>query len=213
LKDILVQAAIAGIKALKSVEPRCRIVSAEPLINVIPRSQNQEDVQFARQYTLAQFEALDLISGRSRPELGGNPEYVDIIGLNYYIHNQWMDGDLPISVDHPEYRPFSELAIQIHNRYGAPIFVAETGIEGDVRADWLRIMGSEVQVAQCAGVPVEGICVYPITDYPGWDDERECPTGLVSCVARNGGRTVYAPLARELSAQQNVRVPILRSCE
>ena len=203
LKSILVRAAIAAIEALKDVDPRCRIVSAEPTINVIPRSTSNADIAAARQYTLAQFEALDLISGRQRQELGGRPEYCDIVGVNYYLHNQWLDGDLPVSVEHPQYRPFSDLLIEVYNRYCRPVFVAETGIEGDVRPDWLRIIGSEVKLAQQVGVPVAGLCLYPITDYPGWDDARLCATGLMGSINPDGSRSVFGPLAQELSEQQS----------
>src|SRR5215218_5638672 len=71
LKAVLAQAAIAAIEALRTVEPRARIVSAEPVIHVIPRSTDWRDVHAAKHYTLAQFEALDLLCGRIRPELGG----------------------------------------------------------------------------------------------------------------------------------------------
>jgi len=202
LKAVLAQAAIAGIEAVRAVEPRARIVSAEPAIHVIPHSTDWQDVHAARHYTLAQFEALDLLSGRLRPELGGRPDYVDIVGVNYYLHNQWVDGDLPVSLDHPRYRPFSDLLADVHRRYGRPLFIAETGIEGDLRASWLRIIGCEIAAAQQAGVPVEGVCLYPITDYPGWVDERHCPTGLLGRVAPDGSRPVYEPLARELWVQQ-----------
>ncbi len=144
LKAILVQAAIAAIEAVRRVEPRARIAHAEPTINVVPRSQEWQDIMAARSYAHAQFEALDLLSGRLRPELGGRPEYVDIIGVNYYLHNQWIDGDLPISVDHLQYRPFRDLLGAFFERYRRPLFVAETGIEGDSRAAWLRLVGHEV---------------------------------------------------------------------
>jgi len=202
LKAVLAQAAIAAIEAVRAVEPRARIVSAEPAIHVIPRSTDWQDVHAARHYTLAQFEALDLLSGRLRPELGGRPDYVDIVGVNYYLHNQWVDGDLPVSLNHPRYRPFSDLLADVHRRYGRPLFIAETGIEGDLRPAWLRIIGCEIAAAQQAGVPVEGVCLYPITDYPGWVDERHCPTGLLGPVAPDGSRPVYEPLARELWVQQ-----------
>ena len=202
LKSILVRAAIAAIEALRSVDPRCRIVSAEPAINVIPRSASKADIDAARQYTLAQFEALDFLSGSQRPELGGKADYIDIVGVNYYLHNQWVDGDLPVSIEHPGHKPFSELLLEVHRRYGRPLLVAETGIEGDLRPDWLRIIGSEVHAAQKMGVPVAGLCLYPITDYPGWDDDRPCRTGLMSFVGPDGSRVVFAPLAQELAAQQ-----------
>lgn len=199
LKAILVQAAIAAIEAVRDIEPLTRIVYAEPVIHVIPRSDQWQDRHAARQYTLSQFEALDFISGRSRPELGGRPDYVDIVGVNYYLHNQWFDGDLPVAVDHPQYRPLRHLLADIHRRYDRPVFVAETGIEGDLRPAWLRIIAHEVTAARSQGVPVEGLCLYPIFDYPGWDDERHCPTGLFGYAEPDGGRPLYEPLADELA--------------
>ena len=43
------------------MDPRARIASAEPAIHVIPRSDRWEDIQAARRYTIAQFQALDMI--------------------------------------------------------------------------------------------------------------------------------------------------------
>jgi hypothetical protein len=203
LKAILARAAIAGIDAVRSVDPRARIVYAEPAIHVIPRSSEWQDVQGARRYTLAQFEALDLISGRCRLDLGGRSDYVDIVGVNYYLHNQWVDGDLPVGVDHPHYCPFRKLIADVHRRYDRPVFVAETGIEGDLRVPWLRMMSHEVAQARQAGIPVEGLCLYPITDYPGWSDDRSCPTGLLGHVQpHDGRRPVNQRLAQELQSWQ-----------
>jgi hypothetical protein len=203
LKGILVRAAIAAIEAVREVDPRARIVHAEPAIHVVPRSDRPQDLQAARHYTLAQFETLDFLSGRSRPELGGRPDYVDIIGVNYYLHNQWIDGDLPIAVDHPQYRPFAELLRDVYERYRQPLFVSETGIEGDLRPAWLRIIGHEVAAARRAGIPVEGICLYPIVDYPGWNDGRHCPTGLFGYLDGDGTRPLCQPLAEELAWSGN----------
>lgn len=203
LKAILVQAAIAGIEAVKAVDGRARIFHAEPVINVVPRSTDERYLHAALHYTGAQFEALDLMSGRVRPELGGRPEYVDIVGVNYYLHNQWVDGDLPIAIDDPRHRPLRDLLADVHRRYRRPMYIAETGIEGELRPAWLRIVGHEVAAACDAGVPIEGICIYPITDYPGWDDERHCPTGLLGFIkADDGTRSVYEPLAAEIARQQ-----------
>jgi beta-glucosidase/6-phospho-beta-glucosidase/beta-galactosidase len=198
LKVILARATIAGIEAVRGVDPLARIAYAEPAIHVIPRSAERQDVQGAHLYTLAQFEALDLISGRSRPELGGRGDYIDLVGVNYYLHNQWVDGDLPVGVDHPQYRPFRKLIADVYHRYKRPVFVAETGIEGDLRVPWLRMMSYEAAQARHAGVPVAGLCLYPITDYPGWDDDRHCPTGLLGYVGADGRRPVDQGLAQEL---------------
>lgn len=181
------------------VDPRARIVFAEPAINVIPRSTTGNDRRKARRYTEAQFEALDFLTGRARPEFGGRPDLVDLVGLNYYLHNQWIDGGLPLGLDDPRFRPLRSILAEAHARYGKPVFLAETGIEGDLRPAWLRIMATEVAAAQAAGVPVEGLCLYPITDYPGWADDRRCPTGLLGFAGEDGARPVYAPLAQELA--------------
>jgi polysaccharide biosynthesis protein PelF len=80
--------------------------------------------------------------------------------------------------------------------------VAETGCEGDARADWLAYIGREVRQALKAGVPVHGICLYPILDYPGWDDQRHCQAGLLSYVDAAGTRVADGPLAAALVEQQ-----------
>jgi hypothetical protein len=51
------------------------------------------------------------------------------------------------------------------------------------------------------GVPVLGVCVYPITDYPGWEDGRLCETGLLSSANDVGLRAVNAEMADELRSQ------------
>ncbi len=202
LKAILVRAAIAAIEAVRGADRRARFVSVEPAIHVIPRANRWSNRRATEGYNLAQYEALDLLSGRLRPELGGQPGYIDVVGVNYYVNNQWIDRDLPVAVDHPRYRPFRDLLAEVHARYDRPILVAETGIEGDVRPAWLRVIGHEVAQARSRGVPVEGLCLYPILDYPGWDDDRHCRAGLLGYAAPDGTRPVHEPLARELARQQ-----------
>jgi hypothetical protein len=200
LKAILVQASVAAIDAVRRVDPRARIVAAEPAIHIAPKSSDPADLRAAAEYTASQFQALDWLSGRARPELGGRPDCLDLIGLNFYVHNQWTDGDEPLPVDDPAYRPFREILAEAHARYGRPVFVAETGIEADLRAPWLRLIAHEVAAARRAGVPVEGLCLYPITDYPGWDDDRHCPTGLFGYADARGARPVDRALAAEIAA-------------
>ena len=54
-------------------------------------------------------------------------------------------------------------------------------IEGAARPAWLRMILAEVDAAIALGVPVEGVCLYPVLDHPGWDDGRYCPNGLLAC--------------------------------
>lgn len=202
LKHQLIRASIAAIEAIREVDPLARFVQVDPAIHV--RASNdrpgpQRDAENARQ---GQFEAWDMLCGKAWPGLGGRPEYLDILGINYYSNNQWYLGGPTIERGHPDYRPFVGILTEIHQRYGRPLLVAETGAEGDLRGDWLRYVSEQVGLAQQRGVPVEGICLYPILDYPGWDDERHCPTGLLGFADAAGRREVHSGLADELRLQQ-----------
>ena len=104
--------------------------------------------------------------------------------------------------ENPNYVPFRTLLKRAHLRLKRPLLIAETGAEGVARASWLRYIAEEVAAAIAAGVPVEGICLYPVLDYPGWDDDRHCPTGLLGMPDENGRRKVDGPLAEELLHQQ-----------
>jgi hypothetical protein len=52
------------------------------------------------------------------------------------------------------------------------------------------------------GVDVLGVCLYPVTGYPGWDNHRHCDAGLFSPVLADGARAVCLPLADELERQR-----------
>jgi hypothetical protein len=34
-----------------------------------------------------------MLCGEQWPGLGGAPEYLDVLGINYYSNNQWYHGD------------------------------------------------------------------------------------------------------------------------
>ncbi len=202
LKAQLVRAAIEAIEAVWEVLPNARIVHADPVINVIHDPERPEHRHDAEGYRLAQYQAWDMLAGRLWPLLGGQDKYLDIVGLNYYDHNQWVFNGEFLDPSHPLYRPFSDILREIYDRYDRPIFIAETGVEGAARTDWLNHIAKEVSIAMETGVPVEGVCLYPICDYPGWDDERCCQTGLWGYPDENGHRAIHKPLADELQRQQ-----------
>src|SRR5690606_39468907 len=83
-----------------------------------------------------------------------------------------------------------------------PLMSAEPGAEGELRCEWLRNVSEQAGLAMQREVPVEGICLYPVLDYPGWTDERHCPTGLLGFPDENGNRCVHEGLADELRLQQ-----------
>jgi hypothetical protein len=213
LKAQLVRAAIAAIEAVREVDPNTRIFHAEPIIHIAADPDRPEEAPAAEAYRQSQFQAWDMIAGRLCPELGGRPEYLDIIGVNYYSNNQWIHQDphLPASrrlknvlllPSHPLHRPVREMLREVYERYRTPLFIAETGIEGEARPSWLRYIGQEVRAAVASGVPLEGLCLYPIVDYPGWGDDRHCSSGLWGYADSEGRREIYEPLAGELAHQQ-----------
>ncbi|MFC3608014.1 beta-glucosidase [Stutzerimonas tarimensis] len=202
LKHQLVRASMAAIDAIREVDRRARFVQVDPVIHVRATSVRPGPQREAENCRQAQFDGWDLLSGRLWPGMGGKPEYLDIIGVNYYSDNQWYLGGDTIPVGHPDYRPFSGILSEIHKRYGRPILVAETGAEGDLRGEWLGYVSEQVAMAQARGVPVEGICLYPVLDYPGWENDRHCPTGLYGFPDSEGIRPLHPGLADELHRQQ-----------
>jgi len=56
----------------------------------------------------------------------------------------------------------------------------------------------EALAARAAGVPVQGVCLYPVVNHPGWDDDHHCRNGLWDYPDAAGHREVYEPLAHAL---------------
>lgn len=205
LKEHLVRADIAICEALWDVDQRTRITQIDPMINVLPLDpDNEELVREAESYRTSQFEAWDMISGRLKPQLGGAPKYLDIIGANYYVHNQWIHTAGFIHPDNPRYKPLRNIIKEIYDRYQRPFFIAETGIENELRPTWFRYICGEALAAAKDGVQMEGICLYPIVNHPGWDDDRHCYNGLWDYPNEKGEREIYPPLADELQRQREI---------
>lgn len=203
LKKQLVRATIASIEAIRAAAGDVRFVQTDPAIHVTTGKTDAVSRRRAENYRRAQFEAFDMLCGRRNPELGGKPEYLDIIGLNYYFHNQWFyPNRRKITRGHRLYRPFHEILGEYHERYKRPILIAETGIEDDERADWFSFICRETEIAIGNGVPLEGICLYPILNHPGWDDDRHCHNGLWCYADDFGIRDIHEPLAEEIAVQR-----------
>ncbi|MDB6018568.1 MAG: beta-glucosidase/6-phospho-beta-glucosidase/beta -galactosidase [Pedosphaera sp.] len=213
LKCQLVRASIAAMKAIWAVNSRARFVHVDPIIHVVAHPKRPQERAQAEAYRLSQFQSWDMLGGRLWPELGGAEKYLDIIGVNFYFHNQWIY-DIkgfrrshefePLRRTDPLYRPLREILAEVYERYHRPMFMAETGAENEARADWLRYVGNETEAAIRQGVPVDGICLYPILNHPGWNDGRHCHNGLWDYADKNGNREIYQPLAAQLRRCQKV---------
>jgi hypothetical protein len=201
-KHQLVRTAIAASKAIKQRWPNTTLVWAEPLIHVAPHNRRRQTMRAAEKNRSGMFEAYDWIMGLAEPELGGDPSLVDVIGLNYYPHNQWYWEGPTIPMGHHEYRPLADMLVEMAERYGKPIMLSETGAEGSGKPSWLHYVCNEVRDAMGRGVDMRGICWYPVTAYPGWDNSRHAETGLLSSVVADGSRHVDQRLLDEFEAQR-----------
>lgn len=175
LKRQLIRAAIAGCDAIWSVQPNARIVHVDPLIHVVPPLGRKDLATAAKQAREGQFEAWDMLVGRKCPELGGHPRYLQTIGLNFYYNNQWIvpSGRRLRWEDSPRdvrWAPLHQLLAEVYERYRCPLFISETSHYGANRGRWLNEVAAEVCAARAMGVPVEGMCVYPILDRPDWEN-------------------------------------------
>ncbi|URD60736.1 hypothetical protein M8312_13310 [Sphingomonas sp. KRR8] len=207
-KSHLVRAAIAASTAIKQDWPDTIIIGAEPLIHIAPHNRRRQTVRKAKQNLQGMYEAYDWLLGVARPELGGSADLIDVIGWNFYPHNQWYFEGPTIPMGHHEYRALSHMLIEMASRYRKPMMLSETGAEGTGKASWLHYVSHEVRDAMVGGADMRGICWYPITAYPGWDNSRYAETGLLSTILANGTRNIDARLLGELQMQQ-----MLFACE
>ena len=207
LKRQLVKAWLLAAAELKRIDPRARFIATDPLIHVTHRGDASE---LASAACNASLETFDQLLGYGALDVG-HPRSVDVIGLNFYPHNQWcVEDHQPVGLGMNGYRPLHLLLSDVWNRYGRPILVSETGAEADSGPAWLRHVSSEVAIAREMGIPIMGICIYPVMDYPAWVDDRPCRTGLIKCVQHQ--RTICPEMAKALAhTQQEQKIHPLAS--
>ncbi|KQP35852.1 glycosyltransferase [Pseudorhodoferax sp. Leaf274] len=212
LKRTLVRATLRAIDAVRALAPVARFLHTDPVVHVEPpRGAGPGHCAAAAHAAGSQFEAWDMLCGRLAPELGGAPHYLDLPGLNYYHDNQWEDGSgarLHWHLHDPRRRPFHTLAAAVWQRYGRPLCVAETGHVGAGRADWLDHMAGEVAACRARGIPIAGLCLYPLIDRPDWQDSGHWHhSGLWDVPGADLGdftRRLHQPYAERLQHWQQV---------
>lgn len=211
VKYALMRAYIAGVKALRAVDPGVRILTTEPLVNVVPPfGATPNQIMEAALFHDLQYQAVDMLSGRMCPELGGQPEYLDLLGFNYYYNNQWEVGTSgrigwnDFTMD-TRWRPLSILLEEAHRRYDRPVVLSETSHPGDHRPQWFDMIGQECQRAIAAGVPLWGVCLYPIIDRPSWDhlDDWHAAGLWDADLMDRSKRRLHQPSAAALIATQH----------
>lgn len=222
VKYRLMKAYIEGIEALKQEDSSIRIMVTEPLVNMVPKFGATPDqlIDAARMHE-DQFQVLDMLGGKICPELRGKPEYIDIVGCNYYFNNQWIAGTgefLPWLNENadPRWLSLSNLLKQLHARYQRPIVLSETSHPQEDRPLWLKFITEQCCIAIEQGVPLWGVCWYPAIDRPDWDHlEQWHHAGLwdVNLTDGNLTRVLHEPTAAALIHAQTRIKPYLAQYE
>jgi UDP-galactopyranose mutase len=173
LRRQLVRAALAACDAIRAVDPRARFMHNDPLMHVVAPRRRRDLTSLAAYIDEDQYCAWDMLCGKREPELGGDPAYMDIVGVNYYQTNQWELGTgqvLDWRLDDPRRESLAVMLANIYQRYQRPLIIAETSHVGIGRGPWIREVTDEVATARQRGIPVHGICLYPVIDRPDWEN-------------------------------------------
>ena len=59
----------------------------------------------------------------------------------------------------------------------------------------------EVRADLEAGVPLKGVCLDPVMDYPGWQDDRHCRCGLLAAPDDWRTQTLDSALLRQVQEE------------
>lgn len=210
LKVAMIRAAIAGIDAIRAAIPEARIVNVDPICRVVPPVTHIDPHAHADDFNQrAVFESFDMLCGRILPELGGSREHLDIVGVNYYWTNQWEIGceEKPLALDDPRRLSLSDLLRQVWERYGGELLVTETSHVDNTRPAWLRSVAAECEKLLDEGIPLRGVCLYPILGMPEWHEpEVWVRMGLWDLVPHGGSlqRRIFAPMREALRAAQRL---------
>ena len=217
LKIALIRAAICGIDAIRDLLPDARMVSVDPLCRVVAPWDLPDLESGAENYNeRAVFESWDMLCGRTMPELGGSRNHLDIVGINYYANNQWEIGteEQALADEDPRRVPLRTLVTQVWRRYGGDLLITETSDGGDRRPGWIDALVPEIVALRDSGVPLCGVCLYPILGMPEWHQQDEwVDMGLwdVDRSSEPGRRCLHQPtheaLIRAIDAIQAERSP------
>lgn len=173
LLKALCRAAIAGVKAIRDVDPQARMVHIDPLVRVVAPRDRPDQEEAARYEThVDSFLAWDIIAGREHPEFGGSPEILDIVGTNVYSFGQMEYREsgphAPLEPGDERIAPLCDMLDTVWQRYRRPMIIGETSGLGHGRPDWLRDVMGESLAAVRRGMDLQGVCLFPAVDMPDW---------------------------------------------
>jgi mannose-6-phosphate isomerase-like protein (cupin superfamily) len=196
IKLQLIRASVAAMEAIRDVDPRAGFVQVDPLIHLVPARPGDDEAARVRDFNeRIVFEGWHMLQGTVEPGLGGRPDFLTVAGMNVYRLCQWElenEGSF-LGTDDPRWTPINVMLADAWARLGVPLIIGETGELGPNRAGWLRYLLGEVEVARNAGVPVLGVCWYPIVSTPDWQDPTTLFAGGWWDSVPRGNRLVRVP--------------------
>ena len=211
LRDVLCRAAIAGVKAIREVDPEARMVHVEPVIRVVAPDDRPDLAEAARiEMEDDACHAWDVLAGKANPEFGGAPEVLDIVGANCYSFGQMEYREhgphQALGPDDPRIRPLCELLSKVWQRYRRPMIIAETSGLHDGREEWLKDVMEEALAAVDEGIDLHAICLFPAVDMPDWHTGEWLHNGLCDLIDEGGDlrRVPCRPYIDELRRWQRL---------
>ena len=187
LRYALCRAAIAGVKAIREVDPEARMVHIDPLVQVVAPRDRPDQVAAAEHETYVDtFLAWDIICGKEHPELGGSPEILDIVGANNYSFGQMeyreQGPHQALDPGDDRIKPLCDLLQRVWERYQRPMIIGETSGMGKGRADWLNDVIQESLAAVNLGIDLHGICLFPAIDMRDWHTGKWLHNGICDLI-------------------------------
>ncbi len=205
----LCRASIAGVRAIREVDPEARVIHVDPLVQVVAPRDRPDEAAAARQETDEDtFLAWDVLAGRQHPEFGGSPEILDIVGCNCYAfgHMLYTAQGPHVAMDPHDDRliPLSDMLKVAWERYHRPIIIGETSGLREGRPIWLDAVMRESLAAVDQGIDLHGICLFPAVDMQNWHDGQWLHNGICDLVEDAGDlrRVPYDPYVDELRRWQ-----------
>src|SRR5690606_5584142 len=178
----------AGISRVRAVAPETRIWLNDGADTFHPlRPEVAGEAEFR---TLQRYVAFDLLHGLAVPghethewlvaagfprdeleRYASEPQAADVIGLDYYPETEHdldmsADGE-PVTTKAARPHGLATTALAYHQRYGVPLFVAESSASGsdEVRREWLEWNVREMDRAVAGGAEIVGYTWWPLFDH------------------------------------------------
>jgi beta-glucosidase/6-phospho-beta-glucosidase/beta-galactosidase/glycosyltransferase involved in cell wall biosynthesis len=188
----IVQGLNRSIRAIRRAMPEATILHVDAAEAY--KSREKKLATEVQRRNLRRFVVMDLLTGRvdkhhplfpwltsyGMSELDvdwfrANPQTPDVLGLDYYAHSDWQLDLGPTGsirqrrADNPI--GFYGVANSYWQRYGIPMMLTETSIEGQPinREIWLETNIDHIRRLREEGVPVLGLVWWPMIDQLDWD--------------------------------------------